>query len=284
MREKLALWFFNDEKLSDIFLWLSGTLIFFNFNTLLLAILNGKKEVKFFVLANIYGSLASLLITTFLVLIFLFYFFEKEGGCLKVRLFFGKRTAQYYISYIVICLFQKIKIYIYKIFLSNNKPRLYKTKIYQPVQFFGDGDIELNEISIGVMSSSGFLSQPSYLEARNRKAKIIIGKGTFINNGATIVADKSSVEIGTDCLIGTGVTIYDSDFHGLNLDDRLTQNYETSSVIIEDEVFIGSGVTILKGVRIGRGAVIGAGSVVTKDVGEFEIHAGFPAKFIRRLK
>jgi acetyltransferase-like isoleucine patch superfamily enzyme len=56
----------------------------------------------------------------------------------------------------------------------------------------------------------------------------------------------------------------------------------TSSLEIGDDVFIGANVTILSQVdKIGTGAVIGAGSVLTKNVGEYEIWAGNPAKFIR---
>ena len=56
----------------------------------------------------------------------------------------------------------------------------------------------------------------------------------------------------------------------------------TSSLEIGDDVFIGANAIILSSVnKIGTGAVIGAGSVLTKDVGEYEIWAGNPAKFIR---
>ena len=56
----------------------------------------------------------------------------------------------------------------------------------------------------------------------------------------------------------------------------------TSSLEIGDDVFIGANVTILSQVnKIGTGAVIGAGSVLTKNVGEYEIWAGNPAKLIK---
>jgi len=55
------------------------------------------------------------------------------------------------------------------------------------------------------------------------------------------------------------------------------------SIDIGDDVFIGANVVILSRVnKIGKGAVIGAGSVLTKDVGEYEVWAGNPAKFIKR--
>ncbi len=50
--------------------------------------------------------------------------------------------------------------------------------------------------------------------------------------------------------------------------------------VLEADVWVGHGVTIMAGVRIGRGAIIAAGSVVTKDVPPYEIHAGVPAKRI----
>ena len=58
--------------------------------------------------------------------------------------------------------------------------------------------------------------------------------------------------------------------------------YVTRPVVIEDYVWIGSGAIILPGITIKKGAVIAAGSVVTKDVGEYEIVGGNPAKFIRK--
>lgn len=52
-------------------------------------------------------------------------------------------------------------------------------------------------------------------------------------------------------------------------------------VIIDDDVWIGANVTILKGVHIGRSSIIAAGSVVTRDVPEFAIVGGIPAKVIK---
>lgn len=60
----LASWFLNDEELGGVFIWFAATLVLFVFNTLLLAILNGKKEIQRYVIANIAGSLFALLVTT----------------------------------------------------------------------------------------------------------------------------------------------------------------------------------------------------------------------------
>ncbi|MBA6420851.1 O-antigen translocase [Pseudomonas sp. 5Ae-yellow] len=64
--KQIAQWFLNDKSYSSVFVWLSISLVFFVFNTLLLAILNGKKEIYRYVIANIAGSLFSLVVTSVL--------------------------------------------------------------------------------------------------------------------------------------------------------------------------------------------------------------------------
>lgn len=54
-------------------------------------------------------------------------------------------------------------------------------------------------------------------------------------------------------------------------------------MIIEDDVFIGDNVRILKGLNIGRSSVIGSGSIVLNDVDSMSIYAGVPARRIRSL-
>ncbi len=58
--------------------------------------------------------------------------------------------------------------------------------------------------------------------------------------------------------------------------------FSKGNITIGNDVWIGYGAIILSGVCIGHGAVIGAGSVVTKDVGNYEIVAGNPARLIRK--
>lgn len=61
--ECLAGWFLKDTQYGGVFIWFAATLVFFVFNALLLAILNGKKEVGRYVLANIAGSIFAFVIT-----------------------------------------------------------------------------------------------------------------------------------------------------------------------------------------------------------------------------
>jgi acetyltransferase-like isoleucine patch superfamily enzyme len=56
---------------------------------------------------------------------------------------------------------------------------------------------------------------------------------------------------------------------------------EPEACVIEDDVWIGARVTVLKGVRIGRGAIVAAGALVSRDVPPYTIVGGVPARPIR---
>ncbi len=67
LREELAEWFLGDVLMAPVFGWFAATLVLFVFNTLLLAILNGKKDIHRYVVANISGSVFALLVTSAMV-------------------------------------------------------------------------------------------------------------------------------------------------------------------------------------------------------------------------
>ena len=114
----------------------------------------------------------------------------------------------------------------------------------------------------------------------HRSEKILIRGGTYINR-YTILDAHERIVIGRNCMIGPHCFITDGD-HGTGGGSPIhEQPMKVEPVIIEDEVWLGAGVIVLKGVHIGRGAVIGAGSVVTRDVEAFAVAAGVPARVIR---
>lgn len=113
-------------------------------------------------------------------------------------------------------------------------------------------------------------------------ALIEIGNRTGLSN--TMIAAYERVTIGADVNIGAGCMIMDTDFHSLDLRERIANiNIPHRPVVIEDGAFIGTRAIILKGVTIGRTSVIGAGAVVVKSVPPGEIWGGNSAKFIRKL-
>jgi maltose O-acetyltransferase len=101
----------------------------------------------------------------------------------------------------------------------------------------------------------------------------------FINSGVSISAT-DSVTIGRNCAIGSYTLIMDNDFHSVG--DH-TMPAKPRPVVIEDDVWLASRVTVLKGVTIGRGAVVAAGAVVTRDVAPYTLVGGVPARFIRSI-
>jgi acetyltransferase-like isoleucine patch superfamily enzyme len=181
------------------------------------------------------------------------------------------------IVYILCVAIQRPRIIKYKLLSTaklSGKPNL-----NQPLQTMGSGELEiLGKVNIGYLTSPLFFSTYSYIEARNISAKIIINEGTWINNNFTAIAEHTSISIGKRVLIGTGVEIYDSDFHGITVNNRNQSNPEWARpVVIEDDVFIGSNCKILKGVKINKGSVIANSSVVVKDIPAGAIAAGNPA-------
>lgn len=179
-------------------------------------------------------------------------------------------------------LIQFFRINFYK-FLSDNSPVGKGAILNQPLLLSGKGCIELNKCYVGVWPSPFYFSSYTHIEARSVDASVVVGSGTWLNNNGVIIADRKSITIGSNVLIGHNFFICDSDFHSLKPSDRTNGNYDTAPVCIEDNVFIGANTTILKGVTIGENAVIAAGSVVTSDVPKDTIFGGIPAKFLKNL-
>lgn len=126
------------------------------------------------------------------------------------------------------------------------------------------------------------VNHPVVLRTLQAGSELHIGPGVRMSGATICTAEK--VVIGARCVIGANATIVDTDFHAMDPVIRASAQDASfaahSPVVIGEDVFIGGGAYVLKGVKIGSGAVIGAGSVVTRDVPEFAIVAGNPAKII----
>lgn len=111
-------------------------------------------------------------------------------------------------------------------------------------------------------------------------AEVYIGDDTYIGNYCNIRCDES-ISIGRNCYLAQFVSIVDGGYNFKNRDSSISRNnYETRPVKVGENVWIGTGVIILPGVTIGDGAVIGAGAVVTKNIKEYEIAVGNPARVV----
>lgn len=122
-----------------------------------------------------------------------------------------------------------------------------------------DADVEIGKYS-NLRIESGFTMSKNSIIAVRDNAQLLIGCRVFVNRNTIIVA-RQSITIGMGVTIGPNVCIYDHDH-----DTKNKGGYVSSSIIIDDYVWIGSNVTILKGVTIGKHCVIASGCIVTKDV------------------
>lgn len=162
----------------------------------------------------------------------------------------------------------------------------------------GDGEFTRSDfasIGEGVVFEKGVLVfHPENIEIGDRvyighytilkgyhKNKMVIGDGTWVGQ-MCYFHSAGGLKIGRDVGIGPCVKIVTS-YHRLEkLDKPILHNaINFKSVTIGDGCDIGVGSAVLPGVQIGKGAQVGAGSVVTRDVKDYAVVAGVPARLIR---
>jgi maltose O-acetyltransferase len=199
----------------------------------------------------------------------------------------------------------------------NYKLYRYISKILE----FGN-NIDRNRIfseSAFIESSVRLLPTAKVENLANNPNLIYIGDNSVIRGKLLVFAHCGKIQIGKDCYVGEDTRIWSADSikigdrvfisHNVNVHDTnshstdATLRYhhflaimstghpeandydiESEPILIEDDVWIGFNSTILKGVKIGKGSIVAACSVVTKNVPEFVIVAGNPAKVVKELK
>lgn len=118
---------------------------------------------------------------------------------------------------------------------------------------------------------------PCIISTITHHAKIQIGNNCGFSG--TVIGAGKQIIIGNNVRCGANTLITDSDWH--HGDSRVSPD---SAVVIEDNVWLGYGVKVLKGVHIGKNSVIGAGSIVTKDIPDNVIAAGNPCRVIKSIQ
>lgn len=106
--------------------------------------------------------------------------------------------------------------------------------------------------------------------------RVTFGKGVFINHSA-ILSASGGIEFQDGCMAAPGLRIATIN-HDMNERHKI---YTYGKVTIKKNAWIGMNVTICPGVTIGEYAVVGAGAVVTKDVPDYAVVGGVPAKIIK---
>ncbi|GIH21837.1 hypothetical protein Aph01nite_01470 [Acrocarpospora phusangensis] len=111
--------------------------------------------------------------------------------------------------------------------------------------------------------------------------RFVLGANSFVGS-LSVIGVNDSVVVGANVMIAQAVSIRDTDHRaGDAAALMIGQGIETAGVVIEDDVWIGHGVTVLRGVTVGRGAIVAAGAVVTRDVPPGTVAGGVPARTLR---
>ncbi len=116
--------------------------------------------------------------------------------------------------------------------------------------------------------------------SKQSQGHIQIGDHCLISPG-TNISSAQKISIGHNCMIAADVNISDCDWHGVY--NRTRPFRCTSSITIEDNVWIGLRAIIGKGITIGENSIVAAGAVVTEDVPSNSIVGGNPAKVIKKI-
>lgn len=122
----------------------------------------------------------------------------------------------------------------------------------------------------------------SYCCINNAVGDVIIGDHTRVGIHCTVIGP---VCIGNHVNLAQGITVTALNHNFADSNRKIDeQGISTKPVVIGDDVWIGANAVILPGVTIGRHVVVAAGAVVTKDVPDYSLVAGVPAKEIKKLR
>lgn len=132
----------------------------------------------------------------------------------------------------------------------------------------------MNELFEGRIGEGSFVAAPLAGAALD---KVVIGRSVYVNTNALMMA-RGGITIDDGVQIAANVQLISN-----NHDVYDRQVLTCKPVLIKEGAWIGAGATILPGVCVGRYAVVGAMSVVTKDVPDFAVVVGSPAKVVKML-
>lgn len=137
-----------------------------------------------------------------------------------------------------------------------------------------------SRVELGVNSSIGHGTVLAIKPGPAGPGSLRVGRQTYIGEYNNLRSEGAALAIGDHCLISQFVSLVGTG-HAYAQRDRLIGEQgpaDKVGITIGDDVWIGANAVVLPGVVVGRGAVVAAGSVVTRDVAEYTIVAGAPAR------
>ncbi len=157
-------------------------------------------------------------------------------------------------------------------------------KYAAPMLAQGAGTVHFERnVHVGLVYDTDFWTSYVFMNPRTKESRIEIDSDSWVGNHFVAISEGPGIFIGKNVLIGTRVEVYDSDFHTLLPNVRLSETPKRAAVKIGDDVWIGNNVTILKGTEVGEHSVIAAGAVVTGKFPSCVLIGGVPAKIIRKI-
>jgi acetyltransferase-like isoleucine patch superfamily enzyme len=122
-----------------------------------------------------------------------------------------------------------------------------------------------------------------YALLKTRNSEIVIGSNCHVHEFSVLLSI-GGIKIGDNVRIAHHVSLIATIHHSERTDIPISEQgmYSKGGIVIEDDVLIGAGVKVFDGVTISKGSIVGAGSVVTKNVPQYTIVAGIPAKPIKK--
>lgn len=166
---------------------------------------------------------------------------------------------------------------IYKLFLSwlpSTNNNLFVSKIIRKLRsWVACGCFDKHGINVNIEKNADF----------GKGNDIVIGDHSGLGVNCKV---RGPLEIGSNVMMGPEVRIMTSKHNTSRTDIpmRLQGDLPKQKVTIGDDVWIGARVIIMPGITIGSGSILGAGAVVTKNVPEFAVVGGVPAKILKYRK
>lgn len=187
--------------------------------------------------------------------------------------------------------------------LSGSLRFILRKKMYAPKYWvFLYRFVKFKVLRPGI-KTEGFVFLPRrYDISKGKDAQFVIGPWVWIGRGCAFRAHEGKLTIGKKCTFGGNNTIncyqhveirdeclfadniYVVDFDHWYIDPFVSirsQGIKKDKVVMGPNVWVGEKATILRGVRIGEGAIVGAMSLVNRDVPEYAIVGGIPARVIK---
>jgi len=182
-----------------------------------------------------------------------------------------------------------LKQFVHKLLVPKNdyRPRWWVRKLFNPIFTFKTG----KKASIRSKARMDILPKhqfymgdyaiiEDYAVVNNILGDVIIGDRALIGLRCTVIGP---VQIGNDVLLAQNIVLSGQNhgYEDITMSIR-EQDSITSEIIIKDRAWIGANAVVVAGVTIGKHSIVAAGSVVTKDVPDYTIVAGNPAKGLKQ--